>query len=184
MILTFTDAIHHRLRGASPIPENNYQCYDCGHPFPTLVGLANHSIDCRWHSQERCLLCCDQILVYIQLSPPQISRLHTCKKALLQYQNSDLQVLAADLADIFRWQKIKDLNSDCTIACDTCDLKFEESCLGLYKFLEHSNVTTHNISKKHFCRKCTMPEIVLTTSDKHLLIHYCTKESLPTLKHV
>lgn len=128
-------------------------------------------------------MCCDHILVYIQLSPHQIVRLHNCKKALLRYQNPDLQVFASDVSHALGWQTDGNLNPPTNIPCDTCDQLFPQNPSGLYKFLEHSNVTSHNLANTHYCRKCSMPEILMTAScTKRFLLHYCTKESLSVVK--
>lgn len=161
---------------------NNYQCYDCSQQFPSLVGLGNHSQDSPWHSQERCLMCCDHILVYLQVSPPQVVRLHTCKKDLLRYQNPDLQVLACEVSKALGWQAEKNPEEQNNkIPCDTCDQLFQLNISGLYKFLEHSNITSHNIVNRHYCKKCSMPEILLNVCHKQYLTHYCTKESSSTI---
>ena len=169
------------MAGESPAVDKNYQCYDCDQAFHSLASLGDHSQNYLWHSLEICLLCRETILVFIQRFPSKVVRLHTCKKALVRYQNSDLHVLSSQISHILFWVNTPQHNS--VILCDACDSKFPQTPLGLFEFLNHSNGTSHNVTSN--CKKCTMSEFKLTCSNSECFIaHFCTKDSKSVLKEI
>lgn len=178
-----TDAVHHRLAGESPAVEKNFQCYDCSQSFHSLVDIGNHSHSYPWHSVEICLKCSDPITVFIQKFPIKVIRLHTCKKSLLRYQNSDLHLLSIQIFQILCWTDAPQHQS--VIFCDVCDLFFPQTSFGLFDFLNHSNLTTHNFVPSSNCQKCVMPEVKLMGSNLECcIIHFCTKDCKSVLKEV
>ena len=183
-----TDAVHHRLtnhgaisRPSSPAVEHNYQCYDCSVQFKSLAELGTHCTHKPWHCGEICLKCNDSITVYTQMYPLKTVRLHSCRRALLKHQNTDLFLLSANIANQMAW--VGDSLTHFMILCDECDLKFPQSSKGLYLFLTHSNTHSHN--KISSCRKCSMHEFkVNTNTSLSYAVHYCTKEFKSVLANI
>lgn len=177
-----TDAVHHRIAGESPAVNKNYQCYDCNQSFHSLANLGDHSHSYLWHSVEICLKCSDPVTVFIQKYPSKIIRLHSCKRSLLRYQNSDLHLLSKQISTLLCWT---DTPHQSVILCDVCDENFFQTSLGLFEFLKHSNQTAHNVIPSSNCRKCTMPEFKLTcTNSECCIAHFCTKDSKSILKEI